>query len=226
MNGLDYILLAILLLSTAVGLLRGLIRSVTSIAVLVLGVVGATLLGPAVAPLFESSIDNAAARTVLGYFAVFAVIWIVLRVIAWLITKALESLKLSWANRLSGAGFGLLRGIVLAAMLIMALTFALDAGHPFLKQSTLRGPLDHVVGLLTGLLPDDVEQDLDKRRRALGDAFSVGRDQVGGFKDLAEKVKTGAEAAKQGLDKAAEAKQALDDAVEAGQKASDALSGE
>ena len=226
MNGLDYILLAILIISTLVGLLRGLIRSVTSIAVLVLGVGGATLLGPSVAPLFESSIDSAAARTVVSYFVVFAIIWVVLRVVAWLLTKALESLKLSFANRAGGAGFGLLRGIVLSALLIMALTFALDAGSPFLKESALRGPLDHVVGLLTGLLPDEVEQDLDRRRRSLGEAFSVGRDQVAGFKDLADKAKQGAEAAKESLDKAAEAKQALDDAVQAGKQASDALSGE
>lgn len=226
MNGLDYILLTILLLSTVVGLLRGLIRSVTSIAVLVLGVAGATLLGPSVAPLFESSVDSAAARTVIGYFTVFAVVWIVLRVIAWIITKALESLKLSWANRLGGAGFGLLRGIVLSAMLIMLLTFAMEAGHPFLKQSTLRGPLDHVVGLLTAMLPDDVGRDLNKRRRSLGEAFSVGRDQLSGFKDLAQKVESGAEAAKQGLEQAAGAKKALDKTLEAGEQATDALSGE
>ena len=58
--------------------------------------------------------------------------------------------------------------------------FALEAGHSFLKESTLRGPLDHVVGLLTGLLPDDVERDLQNREVLYNAAAVVGPEGIHG----------------------------------------------
>ena len=62
MNWLDYVFLGLLLFSTAVGLFRGLVRSVFSILAVVLGLVGAATLGGSAAPLLEGVVEQPAAR--------------------------------------------------------------------------------------------------------------------------------------------------------------------
>ena len=67
MNWLDGIILAILALSVLIGLMRGLVAEVLSLATWIAAFWMAAVFGPDVAALFENSISLPRARSGLGY---------------------------------------------------------------------------------------------------------------------------------------------------------------
>ncbi|NOZ87408.1 MAG: CvpA family protein [Deltaproteobacteria bacterium] len=217
MNWLDYLFIGILAFSTLIGLFRGLVRSVFSILAIIFGFAGAAALGPLAAPLLKSTIEQPAVRTVIAAICVFLAVWVVLRIVAWLITKALASLKLSWANRLGGGAFGILRGLAVCGLVLLALTYMLEPGSPTLKKSVLRPQMNKfVVAPMVELLPKDVDKELDKRREALGETL----DDAGQVSKLGEKLKQELEKGAHGLNKTGKV---LDDLVKKGKEAAGSL---
>ncbi|MCX7557577.1 CvpA family protein [Xanthomonadaceae bacterium JHOS43] len=120
---LDIVLLAILGLSAVVGLWRGFISEVMSLAVWVAAFWLAFVFGLTVAGLFEAHVDAPTARWLLGYAAVFLLALVVGGLLTWLIGKLVKSTGLSGTDRVLGLGFGLLRGAAVACALVLVAGF-------------------------------------------------------------------------------------------------------
>lgn len=120
---LDIVLLAILGLSAVVGLWRGFIGEVMSLAVWVAAFWLAFAFGPAVAEMFQAHVDAPTARWLLGYVAVFLLALVVGGLATWLIGKLVKSTGLSGTDRILGLGFGLLRGAAVACALVLVAGF-------------------------------------------------------------------------------------------------------
>lgn len=132
MTGVDLVILTVVLLSALVGLLRGFIKEVFSlanwVAALILAYmfrdpVGAILpLGESVSPLIRSTV---------GGILVFVVTLILGGLLVTLIHKLVHASGLSGTDRTLGVVFGLLRGCVI----ILALLILLPAISPVEEQS-------------------------------------------------------------------------------------------
>ena len=119
----DIVLLAILGLSALVGLWRGFVVEVMSLAVWVAAFWLAFAFGDDVAAMFEGSVESPSARLFLGYAALFVSALIVGGLATWLMGKLVKSTGLSGTDRILGLGFGLLRGAALACVLVLLLGF-------------------------------------------------------------------------------------------------------
>lgn len=124
MVALDWVFLAVLLLSVLIGAWRGLVYEVLSLAGWVLAFFVAQHFAPVIAP----RLPMGDASEVLRYAAAFALLFVVSVFIAslliWLVSKLFQIAGLRPADRALGAVFGLMRGVVvlLAVVVVVAMT--------------------------------------------------------------------------------------------------------
>jgi membrane protein required for colicin V production len=137
---LDYAVLAVLVLSMAWGVWRGLMREVISLAGWILAFFAANYFAEPLAQALPQSISQPDLRVIVAFVAIFVVTLTAATLVAVLLAKALRAAGLRGLDRTLGGLFGAARGVLLA------LGFALVAGltslpqHPMWKQS-FSGPM-------------------------------------------------------------------------------------
>lgn len=154
LNGADWVIVAILLVSVVVGLWRGLIREVLSLVVWVAAVTAAILFGAQVAEFYGDWVSVPSVRVALGYATVFLLVFIVFALLAWLVTKLIRNGGLSGTDRVLGLGFGLLRGGLLVAVLVLLLGYTPMPRDPWWQQSQLIPRFEPLAAWVREQLPD------------------------------------------------------------------------
>lgn len=139
----DWVLLAVLLLSAVVGLWRGLVFEVLSLVGWVAAYIAAQAFSATVAPLLPIGAPDSA----LNYAAAFALVF-VLALLVWtlasrLLRLVIHATPLQLIDRVLGGGFGLLRGAVqlLAVATVVSLApLARGTLYPEVTGSICRVP--------------------------------------------------------------------------------------
>ena len=154
----DIFLLLVLLISVVIGLWRGLVYEVLSVA----GWVAAFFLaqwyaGAAAArlPLGETAEPL---RHAAGFVVVFIVTVFAAGLLAWLVKKAVESVGLRPIDRVLGAAFGLLRGLVLLLALALVVHMTPLKQQEGWKASSGACGLEAGLRLLKGAMPEPFAQ--------------------------------------------------------------------
>lgn len=121
---LDWIFLAVLLLSMLLGAWRGLVFELLSLLSWMAAFVLAQWLGPDVAQMLPLAGAAEVIRYVAGFLVVFVATVFAGGLIAWLIKQLVQAVGLRPADRALGAVFGLVRGVILllAATVVMEMT--------------------------------------------------------------------------------------------------------
>lgn len=116
---IDWIFLAILLVSTVIGLIRGLVKEIVSL----VGLVLAFILAKDHATELGEWLDFVVSTPLTRYLTAFAIIFfgvlLVSALIRWAIAKIIVASALSFMDYLLGGLFGFLRGLVL----LLVITF-------------------------------------------------------------------------------------------------------
>jgi membrane protein required for colicin V production len=123
MNWLDIVLIVLLLIPTFIGLRKGLIKTILSLAGLIIGIVVAgNLYGP-VSNLF-GFINNESVANILAFILILAVIFIIAMLLARLLKGLANIIMVGWLDNIGGAVFGLLSGfLILGAILATIIKF-------------------------------------------------------------------------------------------------------
>ena len=159
----DIALLTIVGLSTLVGLWRGFVVEVMSLAVWVAAFWLAFAFGDDAAALFEGTVQAPSARLFLGYAMLFVGALMVGGLATWLMGKLVKSTGLSGTDRLLGLVFGLLRGAALACVLVLLLGFTAMPRDPWWRESRLLPHFQAGAEWLRAWLPGAVAQHVDFR---------------------------------------------------------------
>ena len=118
MSGADGIIVAVVGLSTAIGLVRGLAREVMSVIVWVTAFVAALLLGEPVAGLLEV---GAGLGTAAGFAIVFVAVLIAGAILQRMLAKLVRSTGIGGTDRMLGSLFGAARGGLVVLVALIAL---------------------------------------------------------------------------------------------------------
>ena len=136
MTILDLLLIAILVYSIVISWLKGFVREVLGLITVLAGVLLAAWFHRSVAGLFKDVVRTENLALFFGFSVIFLATLVAGFVTIWLIARFVKFAKLQWADRLLGAAFGFIRGWVIGAVVLLALT-AFDVQTERLKNSGL-----------------------------------------------------------------------------------------
>jgi membrane protein required for colicin V production len=119
LTGADVFLILVLLGSTIIGLLRGLVREAVSLLFWIVAVWAAWKLGSAVEPHLGGLLADPSVAPWVGRLVILILVLLAGWVIGMLLSYFTRSLGLGWIDRILGLLFGLLRGLVLMGLIII-----------------------------------------------------------------------------------------------------------
>jgi membrane protein required for colicin V production len=119
-TGFDFVVLAILVVSGVLGLVRGLLKEVLSLVAYLLAFVAAIWWGPTVYAWLEPYIETTLLRMGVSYAAVFIIVLLGVGLVNMTLSALIRSTGLSPADHGLGGMFGLARGLLIVLALVAA----------------------------------------------------------------------------------------------------------
>ncbi len=144
MTGLDWIIVAVVLLSVVLAASQGFLFEVVSLTGVVVGYLVAAWEYPRVAAWLAPYVRARWVAEIAAFLTIFVVIAVLAGIAARLARWSMRESALRWFDRVLGAAFGLVRGALVAVVLVMALA-AFAPGSKWLADSSF-GPYLLAVG--------------------------------------------------------------------------------
>ena len=164
MNGFDFAVIAILLVSLLLGLWRGLVYEVLSLMGWPVAFVLSKLFAGDVAPMMPGAQE--AMQITLAYAVVFVAALIVWGALAWLLSRLVKMAGLGWLDRVLGGFFGVLRGGLVVLVLVWLAGLTDIPKQPFWRTAQTSKAAEDVALLAKAWLPDNIAQRVRYRIRS------------------------------------------------------------
>ena len=119
MNGLDYTILGVIGISAVVGLMRGFVRETVSLLVWIAAFWLAMTYSVEVAPRLSGMIDNPSLRMAAAFVALFVSVLIIGVIVNYLLASLLSKAGLRTSDRVLGVLFGMARGVLVVALVVV-----------------------------------------------------------------------------------------------------------
>ncbi|MDD4874556.1 MAG: CvpA family protein [Dehalococcoidales bacterium] len=151
MNWLDIVLIVLLFIPTFIGLRKGLIKTVLSLAGLIVGILLAGNLYKPVSGIF-GFINNESIANILAFVLILTIVFIIAMLLARLLKALANLIMIGWLDHLGGAIFGFLSGFLILGA-IMATIVKFFGSDPITESFMAKVMLDYfpiVLGLLPG----------------------------------------------------------------------------
>lgn len=166
MNLLDWIFIIIIGVSAVYGLFKGLVKEVISLLAVIVGLILASRLCMGASALLINLGLGEQAAQILSFFILFIIIFIAIVLVGRLIHKFVHAIFLGWLNRLGGAGFGFIRGVIVSSIIII-ITITLSEKAPILTQSKLTPHIMSISKVLLSLVPEDLQNRFMEQEKKL-----------------------------------------------------------
>jgi len=171
MNALDILFIIILAYCMIRGIFRGLIKEMSSIIGVLGGFYGAYTYYMVVARLLSRWISNTAYLNILGFLIIFFGVFIIISVLGVIIKYLLNIVFLGWVDRICGAGFGTIKGILIVSVLLIVFTSFLPKGSPVIKNSLLSPHVTLVAENMAKIVSKDMKRQFAANIQALKNAW-------------------------------------------------------
>jgi len=176
MNWLDYALIIIIGLSVLHGLSHGVLRMLTSILSFIMGIYGASVWHGQVGRLAQSRLGTSPVTSdIIGYVAVFLLVFLAVEIVGQRIIALAALVHLNLLDRLAGAAFGAVLGVIFAGLNVFLLTTLLPANYPLLQNSKLAPEILSYDQRLLGYVPPQMKQAFQDKRDQLARSWKAKR---------------------------------------------------
>jgi membrane protein required for colicin V production len=172
----DFILLALLLISAAVGFARGAVREVAALFALLVAGAAAVLGLPVYAPVFRAVIHPPWLGTVAGLVVIFGVTYALLRFLAAGLARRVQSTQVvGFLDRSLGLLIGVVRGLLVLGVLYLMFNAATPKDlQPRWITESMTWPLARYMGAMEQAMAPKYLGAADKLRPALDRAVQDG----------------------------------------------------
>jgi membrane protein required for colicin V production len=163
-NWLDVLLGGILLLSCLGAIRNGLTKEIVRLVALVVGIIGGMWFYPDVAIYMQPYLTDESISSFAGFLAILLGSLVAGMIVAWVLVKLLGWVGLRWFDRLLGGAFGLVRGVLVCAALVLALlAFApLTRSTEVVAESRIAPWVLHVAQVTSFAAPAELRHSYDE----------------------------------------------------------------
>lgn len=137
MNPLDVIIVAAMVFFIVRAVFRGFFREVGSLAGIVLGIWLGAVYHPQVTAYLKQYVPAGKMLPLISFALVFALVVVLCNLAGWGLKTVMKKLLFGWADRGLGVGLAILKGILLAYLIIVLLTFYVPSQAPLIAESKL-----------------------------------------------------------------------------------------
>ena len=156
MTGLDFVLLGVLGVSAVLGLIRGLLKEVLSLAAYAFAFLAAIWWGPRVSDWLISWITQSFLRMTLAYIGVFIAVLLLIGMVNMALSALIDKTGLTPADHGLGAVFGLARGVLFILILVTVAGFTPIPQEPWWKNAMFSKQVVGIVQQIKARLPEPV----------------------------------------------------------------------
>ncbi len=172
---IDITIIAVVLFSTIVGLVRGFAKEALSLVGWALAIILSMMYSQQLATYLPSSVSKETLRVSLAFAAIFVGTLIVSAFVSYMISHFVEKTKLTNMNRLLGLVFGGARGLLLVSVGLLLASLTSAPNSDAWKESTLVPKFDTVTNWIKGFLPDAVEKYFPDETKAVENGTKQGK---------------------------------------------------
>lgn len=159
MNPLDILMCIILGYCLIMGFFRGFVGEVTAL----IGVGGGLYLGYAyyerAAEFLSRWLNDPAYLKILGFLAIFCGCMMLTGLLGFLLRYLIKAAFGAWFDRVSGVGFGALKGVIFVSILLAVLIAFLPEDVPVIRNSRLAPHVARISATLIDMAPKDMKQE-------------------------------------------------------------------
>ncbi len=160
MNWIDFLFIALIAISGLISLYRGFVREVFSVLTWVVAIwVGIRFSGAAAAYL-PAALSDETLRLGIAFAVLFILVLIVGGVIGIVATRVVRGTGLTGTDRSLGIVFGLLRGILIVALLVFLASLTLVPEESWWQESRLVPEFERIVGWVLDQVPESIQERL------------------------------------------------------------------
>ena len=152
----DYAILAILVVSVAISVLRGFLREALSLAGWVLAFWLALTFADDVSGLFANYVSQPAWRHGLAFFTVIVATLVITAIVMYFVRLLVDKTEITGTDRALGIVFGIARGIVIVAILVLFAGLTALPKDPWWRASMFLPHFQVLAEEIRTILPPDV----------------------------------------------------------------------
>ena len=156
MSWVDLIIIAIIVISALISLVRGFVKESISLASWVVAGFIALRYFAALADVLEPYIESPTIRSGTGFAILFVCGLIVGAIINFMAGQLVSKTGLSGTDKSLGVVFGAARGIIIVIMLVLLAGLTPAPSNPLWKESTLIEYFASMASWIKDIMPDDV----------------------------------------------------------------------
>ena len=150
MTSFDYLVLMVIAISIILSVMRGLLREVLAILGWVAAFYVAKTYTNQVLPMMPVNIPTEPLRILAAFLVLFLATLLVASLLAIALSAIFKKIGLGWLNRLLGAGFGIVRGLLIVCVLVFLAGFTSAPKDARWRDAMFSAPLE---ALVTSMLP-------------------------------------------------------------------------
>ena len=175
MNLFDMLAIVIVAFCVIRGMVRGLIKEISSIIGVLAGFYAAYTYYTFPAGLLSSWFSDPAHVNIISFLLIFCIVFLVISMLGVVIKYVLNIAFLGWFDRVCGIGFGLLKGILLVSVLLIIFTAFLPKGAPLVKESVLAPHMTVVSEKMARVVSRDMKQQFAEKIEELKKTWEMTR---------------------------------------------------
>jgi len=166
MNLFDMIIICTMIFFIVKGILRGFLREAASLAGVILGILLANHFQPRMTEVLKAYLPMSGFLPIVSFALLFATVLMLSNLAGFGLSFLFQKAFLGWVDRTLGAGFAVVKGVILTYLVIVILTFFLPTQSPLIAQSKTAPWIISSYQTMTRLIaPDHYEK---WRKRLLG----------------------------------------------------------
>jgi len=181
-NTLDCIILGLIGFFVVKGFFRGIFREIFSLAGIVFGFLIGNRYHPQMGDLLAAYIPFENSLPLIGFFTLFALVFIVSNLFGLLLHSMFGTLFISWFDRGLGVGLALIKGIAISYLVIVFLTFFAPSTCPLIARSRVAPLVKVSFESMRMLISPDLyriwKRRIPKESEKVGEVLTKGKEAV------------------------------------------------